>query len=205
MNSHSQLGLMSGEPVSSRLDKTTPDHRTTPTSNETWGKQGNKERVSSKKDRKLKSSSHTHSPSHTPHDGSDSRRSAHLDSATPIHGAVSRDDLPTHSKSEDSPHVSSPAPPFDKGSPQLLRGRHSSDMSSPTHETGDLNFAASPRPNWGVTGALKEGNPKPDKSPEIMVDDVSGSSVSTLSFDHLSMLDSTSPPHLVLQAMENPE
>ena len=52
----------------------------------------------------------------------------------------------------------------------------------------------------------KEGSGKTDQSPEIVVEDVSTSSMSTGSFDmSIQLLNTSSPPQIILKHMENPE
>lgn len=110
-----------------------------------------------------------------------------------------------------------------KGSPQLLRRRRSRDeLSSPNPESrvlfsvgggtdvGSLvSTPSSTRTGGGELarhGKGNEGSIKHEKSPEIVVDDVSGSSMSTGSFDvSIQLLDVTSPPQIILKSMENQE
>ena len=197
------------------------------------GRGGSRERTSTKRDKKSQNSSghaHHHSPSHASQSGSDSRASSRRsgsgqsDQATPIRRTHSRDDLPNDTDEPAATSVHAPPTTTTRGSPQLLR-RHNSreEIASPNPETGELNFSTpnqlgvrresvefSPRNNWGSTsvkGSVStEGVVKAERSPEIVIqDDVSGSSMSTSSFDSIQLLDVSSPPHLILKAMENPE
>lgn len=164
------------------------------------------------------------------------RRSTQLESVTPIHGASSRDDLPGYSEVDNpplpvfSPHVGKGSPQL------LRRRLSRDELASPIPESRELNFGTTPGGRRELVGgggnqqhsgsnsirkgglgvgiskggakgsASTEGVARADKSPEIMVDDVSGSSLSTSSFDiSIQLMDATSPPHLILRVMENIE
>ena len=113
-----------------------------------------------------------------------------------------------------------------RGSPQHLKRRMSrEELVSPNPESrgdvlsfgrvGDIgSYMSTPTSsrtgssgNESRYGRGREGTPqKSDKSPEIVVDDVSGSSLSTSSFDvSIQLLNETSPPQIILKAMESQE
>lgn len=107
-----------------------------------------------------------------------------------------------------------------KGSPQLLRRRMSRDeLTSPNPESreafsvgGGSDVVSTPSSTHTGGGEARlgksggEGTIKHEKSPEIVTEDVSGSSMSTSSFDvSIQLLDATSPPQIILKAMENLE
>ena len=129
---------------------------------------------------------------------------------TPRRGGMSKDER-AHLTEQDERLFSAPRL-VSKGSPQLRRRRSKEELSSPnpdsTHHHGrrghleDRSLQVSRSGGAGLT----RGNERSRKSPEIVIDDVSSSSLSTGSFDmSIQLLDISSPPQIILKAMENPE
>ena len=189
------------------------DMQTAPPGGEKWEWHGNREKGGR---RERKTWTVAHSPSRTSHEGrGTSRRSLQTDLRGG--GGVSRDDC---SEPEDRFLVSSPAPPIsNRGSPLLRRRLSRDELISPAPSDAsiggrrsDVGGMGSPRHSAGTvsirSSGSAEGVVKSEKSPvpEVVVDDASESSLSTSSFDvSIQLLDTTSPPHLILKAMESSE
>lgn len=108
-----------------------------------------------------------------------------------------------------------PRPPLQsKSSPQSLRKGRSSREGTATPTPGSdyreggvaREGEKSARGNGGRGKGKGEGVSKHERSPEIVVEDVSGSSMSTSSFDlSIQLVNATSPPQIILKHMENSE
>lgn len=137
----------------------------------------------------------------------------------PLRGGMSRDES-VHSAEQEDRLFSSPRL-VSKGSPRLRRRQSREELSGPNpdsthhhhhHRRGrgqveDRSLQVSRSSRVGGAGLTRgsEGSRKANRSPEI-VDDVSSSSLSTGSFDmSIQLLDISSPPQIILKAMENPE
>lgn len=213
LEAHSKLAPSQ---VSTHLDlhsKFPPNSQTTPTGSEK--RPGARERRSSKREKRLQGST----PSGSQHGGHDSKLSRGTPRRMLSHDAAA-------AGSEEQQHSSMTSPHVARGSPQVLRRMLSRDevLSSPNpdsreavsvgeRDTGGGSDVSTPSSTHtsggearGGAGKGSEGSIKHDKSPEIVMDDVSGSSLSTSSFDvSIQLLDATSPPQIILKAMENQE
>ena len=144
----------------------------------------------------------------------------------PLLRASSQEDLARINRQEDTPTPYSSLR-IGKESPKLLRRQSRDNILSPTpHEstskerggkkdtsalmynsksTSARNRAGSNKSN-GPVEAGSSHRSRIEKSPEIAVDSVSEGSFSTSSFDvSIQLLDKTSPPVMILKAMENQE
>ena len=207
--------LTPSQSVVGNLGRTLPDSQATPTPHATPTGHERKERRSSKRERRPKGGGGS---SLTQQDGRDFkgvRRSSHLEAGTPRRVASDDSMVQEDPSVVSSPHVGTAAP---KGSPLLLRRRPSRDellpispnpdsrevFSSPVggggrkdggSDTGSHLSTSSSVRTTGSSGAGLGKGSEGDKSLEIMVDDVSGSSLSTSSFDvSIQLLNATSPP-----------
>jgi hypothetical protein len=95
------------------------------------------------------------------------------------------------------------------GSPQHLRQPvcREEEVASPNPDSREvLSVGRSDSGGSSHTSTTSSKGQKDEKSPEIVVDEVSGSSMSTSSFDvSIQLLNETSPPQILLKAMESLE
>ncbi len=82
-------------------------------------------------------------------------------------------------------------------------------VASPSHEARELGGKKDIDSHSHVAGSYRNKPPSSDessRSPEIVPDNVSGSSFSVSSFDDsIQLLNATSPPQMILNKMEAPE
>ena len=197
------------EPVSSR-----PESRTrvmTPQASLAGYERGEwqgKDRLRSRRGKGSKSSNQS-SSSFQLDDDCDSKFSNQIDSYVTA-------TLNPHIQSEYLVNELEVSPRVSKESPRILRRKLSrDDMVSPVpaHDCKDLSFASVKKEtvrrdstlslNPRSTSTWRSKNSARNKSPEVVVED---SSCSSSSFDvSIQLLDASSPPQIVLKAMENLE